>query len=66
MMAKMGAFVTSLLMPPFNLLLLHEKLDDDLAKMQATSMMMTMTMTMLLPLPLAEVYKIQEKFAKKD
>jgi len=48
-------------------LLLHEKLDNDLAKLQAMSMMMTKTKTMLpLLLPLAEVYKIQEKFFKKD
>jgi len=66
----MGTFVTLLLMPPFNLLLLHEKLDDDLAELQATSttmmMMMKTTMTTTLLLPSAEVYKIQEKFAKKD
>jgi len=39
-----AAFVTSL-MPPFNLALLHEKLDDDLAALQATSMPTTTTTT---------------------
>jgi len=62
-----AAFVTSL-MPPFNLALLHEKLDDDLAALQATSMTTTTTTTTTttLPPPSAEVYQIQEKFAKKD
>ncbi len=59
-----AAFVTSL-MPPFNLALLHQKLDDDLAKLQATSMPTTTTTTTL-PSPSAEVYKIQEKFETKD
>jgi len=36
-----AAFVTSL-MSPFNLALLHAKLDDDLAALQATSMPTTL------------------------
>jgi len=63
-MANMsGAFVTSL-MPPFNLTLLHQKLDDDLAKLQAMSMPTTTTTTTT-TLPV-ELYQIKATFAKKD
>jgi len=68
-MVKMSA--STLLLSPFNQKLFHEKLDKDLAELQAKqqqatmSMMMTMMMMTMMTMPL-ELYNIKETFAKKD